>query len=206
MIFFNFSKKTRLWFIIFYKDKWSLIQFDKWCLIDLISYYLSFCSFTLAQKLPNVVSLAVEVRVTYSKVAEHFAVLVSRLHSDFGVTENQEKFVVNHAVNGFGVLFVLPRVVGEVVQTIAFKVGQRDNECFLSHESGLGVFSGVVPCHQSIFSLQNEDEVRLPVNSFMKRHFVVFFRFIDQISLLYLFFHMVFYRLNQKVLFYFFML
>ena len=161
--------------------------------IDLISNYLNFCSFALTQKLPNVVALAVEVRVTYSKVAEHFAVLVSRLHSDFGVTENQEKFVVNHAVNGFGVLFVLPRVVGEVVQTIAFKVGQRDNECFLSHESGLGVFSGVVPCHQSIFSLQNEDEVRLLVNSFMERHFVVFSRIIENICLLDRFFHMIFY-------------
>lgn len=146
----------------------------------------------------HIISLAIKVRITNSKITKYLPIFLSRLHSDLGITKYQKEFIVDHTVDWFSIIFVLLWIVGKIIQTIILLIVKRQNKALRSHIGAFSIFSWIVSCNYRIFGLQNQNKVLFSIYPFMVVNVIIFLSVIKYFSLFNFFIHMLFYTFNQE--------
>ena len=114
---------------------WSSILitsvFVKKDLMNFIVDYLDLIFLFFIKEHIDFVTSTEEISTINAKVAENF--LLSILKPDFRVTVDEEKFIIDHPQNIFGLIWILLWIVPQSIQSITFFVGQREEQSLVFH-------------------------------------------------------------------------
>lgn len=91
-------------------------------LVYFVAYYFDLVDLPLTQNNVHLVASAVEVSVVDSEVAEQLVLPV--LDPQLRIAKNQEKLVINHAVNGL-LLLVFLGIWVRLVERVALIIAER---------------------------------------------------------------------------------